>query len=200
MSLRTEIETKLGRYFEEMNCCERAVCYWAMLHLAVVLPDICAALEAADGKAKRERYQDWCTRYLADERLTGLEWYGIRCTVLPQGRTLAWPGVRYGSYRFHYPGGPHKIPYPPNNPEQWPDGKDHLPLDVAVMAKEVTAAVRKWIADLERDHPEAQRPKNVRKYLRTVAVMDRPIGFNGAAGFTSAPAGPAVSVAEPPKT
>jgi hypothetical protein len=208
MSLKEEIQKKLGTYFDEMNRCEKGGCYWALLHLAVVLPDICGALEADDGEAKPERYQDWCGRHLADERLTGLEWYGIRCTVLHQGRTLARPGKRYGSYCFEYPGGRHKIPYPPNDPARWPDGQDHLSLDVGKMAEEVMVAVDKWIAYLAQEDPEAvRRAKNVKKNLWTVAKMGKPSdgkpprytsGDTGAAFFTSAPTFPLAGLILPP--
>ena len=69
-----------------------------------------------------------------------------------------------------------------------------MDLDIAKLEKEVEAAVCEWIADLERDDPGAQRLENVRQYLPTVAVMDRPIRFNGAMGVTSAPAASGVSV------
>ena len=40
-----DLTTAFNVYFDEMTACEKNGCYWALLHLLVSLPDICAALE-----------------------------------------------------------------------------------------------------------------------------------------------------------
>ena len=48
-------------YRDEMDRCVTGQCYWALLHLVVVVADICGVLEAA-GEATKTGYIDWCQR------------------------------------------------------------------------------------------------------------------------------------------
>jgi hypothetical protein len=42
--------------------CVTGQCYWALLHLVVVVTGICGALEATAGEATKAGYIDWCQR------------------------------------------------------------------------------------------------------------------------------------------
>jgi hypothetical protein len=44
-----ELEKAFAVYFDEIERCRRAGAYWALLHVVVALPDICAALESENG-------------------------------------------------------------------------------------------------------------------------------------------------------
>jgi hypothetical protein len=46
-----DLEAAFKTYVDEMDRCVAATCYWALLHVVVALPDVCAALESADGEA-----------------------------------------------------------------------------------------------------------------------------------------------------
>jgi hypothetical protein len=41
-------------YFDEMDKCAAAECNWALLHVVLVMPDICAALEHPKGDTTNE--------------------------------------------------------------------------------------------------------------------------------------------------
>lgn len=41
-----DLEQAFQVYFEEMDRCKAGQCHWALLHLVLVLPDICGALTA----------------------------------------------------------------------------------------------------------------------------------------------------------
>ncbi len=59
------------------------------ISMAVALPDICASLEAPDGRTDRERYKAWCDSNLPRERfsfVTSDDLYSMRCGVLHNGR------------------------------------------------------------------------------------------------------------------
>lgn len=175
MELQDEIRDALANYFHEIDECAKAKCYWALLHLVVVLPDICAALETDTGRARPALYRRWCENYLKDPALSGAERYEIRCKVLHQGRTSAGQG-RYAAFRFNHPdtGTQHK------NLRQ--EGSEtHMDLDITKMAEEIKSATEEWIIDLQKT---PTRALNVRRHLPTVARMNEPPGSR-AAGYTS---------------
>jgi len=58
-----DFEQAFSLYFKEMDRCVAMGCYWALLHVLLALPDVCAALEAPQATV-RERYTEWCRRYL----------------------------------------------------------------------------------------------------------------------------------------
>ncbi len=80
-----ELERAFSTYVEEINRCLVTKCHWALLHILVILPDICAALESCDGKTDGGRYRNWCKRYFPDDRrFTPGDRYAIRCALLHQ--------------------------------------------------------------------------------------------------------------------
>jgi hypothetical protein len=150
----------------EMDRCVTGQCYWALLHLAVVIPDICSALEAANGKATKAGYIDSCQRMFPPAPpapLTPLERYEIRCIVLHQGRTLASKG-RYTYYKF----------VPPSPPGIEAHGiqmaSDQITLGVVEMAEETKLALGDWFQDLQ-DPAEAQRRARVAQNLPTLVTL-----------------------------
>ena len=90
MKTRDELKAAFGVYYLEMDKCEAAGAYWALLHLAVVLPDICAALESDPSVKIGARYIDWCAAHFpSNPRLTDRGRYpDKRNAVLHEGRTL----------------------------------------------------------------------------------------------------------------
>ena len=82
-------------YWDEMKRCREAEAWWALLHVTVCLPDICAALEADNGETSLAKYVEWCNACLPNPKLSGEERYRGRCKVLHQGRaTTDRPGWR----------------------------------------------------------------------------------------------------------
>src|SRR5882724_5521019 len=58
------LSSRFQSYFEEMERCKNGKAYWALLHIVVCLPDICAALQSARGNSRTKSYISWCERYL----------------------------------------------------------------------------------------------------------------------------------------
>jgi len=163
-------------HLEEMDRCVSQQCYWALLHLVVVIPDICGALEDVNGEATKAGYIDWCQRMLPPAPpapLTPIERYEIRCVVLHQGRTLASRG-RYTYYKF----------VPPSPPGVRVHGiqmdSDQITLGVVEITEETKRALRDWFQDLQ-DPAEAQRRAGVAQNLPTlVTVKAQPLpGIGG---------------------
>jgi len=90
-------------YWHEMRTCRQHRAYWTLLHITVCLPDICAALESENGRAKRKKVENWCERYLAHPKLSAAERYDMRCIVLHEGRAETKEPFRYEWYSFGQP-------------------------------------------------------------------------------------------------
>ena len=62
-----QLRKDFSLYADEINRCEKAKCYCALLHILLVLPDVCATLETDPAGLKPEvgdRYVNWCTSHL----------------------------------------------------------------------------------------------------------------------------------------
>src|SRR6266496_3477739 len=128
-------------YWDEMKRCRTGRAYWALLHVTVCLPDICAALQSANGETTGVRYTAWCDQYLTNPMLTGSERWQMRCKVLHQGRASI-PAGRYDGFSFAQPALTGEIDH------MRLAGKT-LVLDVGKIAEEMKGAVERWIQHLE---------------------------------------------------
>jgi len=156
-----ELEQAFHVYFGEIERCRTSDCHWALLHVLVSLPDICAALESENGWATEMKYVDWCRRYCSSGIVTPEDYRDIRNLVLHQGRTRTTAG-RY--YKFTKPteGGnrAHRVVY----------DSDVVVLDVSELAKEMVGSIRTWFADLQ-NQPAQGRKANVEKHLPSLVMV-----------------------------
>jgi hypothetical protein len=160
--MTTELEAAFATYFEELERCKATQCYWSLLHLLVVLPAICAALETDKGEAGGDEYKNWCKRSFGrDKSFTPSDRYALRCALLHQGRTVTDEG-QYGSYSIVAAGGDF---------HRWVEiGDEHKPnftIDVGTMVAETVKAIRSWFASLQT--AEISRQRNIRRHLRWLA-------------------------------
>jgi len=86
MKTAAELESGFGLYFKELAECEKQNCWWALLHVLVALPDICAAM---DGRPQGgQRYIDWCLEnFTANPIMSPGDRYQMRCSLLHEGRS-----------------------------------------------------------------------------------------------------------------
>ena len=94
----------MERLLREVEGALAARLYYLALTLTLALPDICGALEAEDGWAKRDRYKAWYAANLADDfqNLTADDCYRLRCGGIHQGR-FGRPGMQYARAIFVLP-------------------------------------------------------------------------------------------------
>lgn len=159
-----QFENTFKVYLDEIDRCVTGKCYWALLHLLLVLPDVCAAMETDDGTTKGERYQGWCERFLADLLITATDWYQMRCIILHQGRTIDAKQIsQYAGFAFSQPGGAivHRCV------NHTPQGK-LLQLDVGEMANELRGAMKKWFEVLSKNN-DPQIVRNVIHHAEALA-------------------------------
>ncbi len=160
-------------YFEEMDRCRKAKCYWALLHLVLVLPDVCAAMETDNGETKGELYKQWCAKYLSDHLIQSNDWYQMRCRVLHQGITQDTnQRSQYTNVAFSQPSEHGMRVHRCVN--ETPEGKV-LQLDVGEMEKEMRAALsNRWFVQLLKQE-QPQIVLNVtRNANRIVRLQDKP--------------------------
>jgi hypothetical protein len=79
--------------------------HYLAIVMAVTLPDICAALESADGRSDTQRYKNWYDANMANYfgALTGDDLWSLRCGVVHQGR-FGLAGAQYARVVFALPG------------------------------------------------------------------------------------------------
>jgi hypothetical protein len=97
MKTAAQLNEAFRMYLAEVASCEASNCWWALLHMLVAIPDICAALEGRPQGAKR--YVDWCDQNFARSSLSPADRYQIRCALLHEGTTLA-PKSNYTVFSF----------------------------------------------------------------------------------------------------
>ena len=102
--IRESLQNTVRAYFESVDLCLKGRAYWALLHVLVVFPDICSAMEHADGEATSGSYEKWSKRFLCDPVMKPEDWYRLRCLLLHQGRTRNDRGSsQYDYVRFSHP-------------------------------------------------------------------------------------------------
>ena len=162
-----DLEKAFATYFEEIERCEKGKCYWALLHLLVVLPDICAALESENGKADDARYRGWCKRYFGrDNQFTSEDRYFLRCALLHQGRTVTERG-QYSGYSFSQPTPIGTVPHRVAD-RFAPEQKPIFRLDVGRMTVETVEAIHTWFTDLQKKGNEG-RLNNFKRHIPWLA-------------------------------
>jgi hypothetical protein len=151
-----ELEDAFRAYLEEMERCVAGKCYWALLHMVLVLPDICGALEDPHGESSPNRYRSWCRRYLTPcSKLRPAQWYEMRCAVLHQGTTRTKARVTFSFSQPSTAGGViHEVI------EDDGAGGQIFRLDVGKLAETMKAALRDWFKALQ----DAKRGR-VRAYI-----------------------------------
>ena len=88
-----QLRNDFALYLDEIRRCEEAKYYWALLHLLLALPDVCASLEvdpAGPPPKVGDRYVDWCSAYLpSPATVSAADRYQMRNALLHAGSTTA---------------------------------------------------------------------------------------------------------------
>lgn len=74
--------------------------YLLSLYSALTLPDICGAIDSADGEASGKKYREWYEKYIGPNyhHIDSIECYNLRCKVLHQGKTESKKASDYYSF------------------------------------------------------------------------------------------------------
>lgn len=147
--------------------------YYVALFAALMVPDICGALESSDGQASRPKYIAWFDRHVAPKYrfLKGQDAYYFRCSMLHQGATQH-PQSSFKRILFIEPGATTNI---------WHDNilNDALNIDVQIFVQDLVDAALQWLPAAEKT-PEfqakrprlvARQPQGLPPYITGVPVI-----------------------------
>ncbi len=164
-----QLNNDFALYIQEIDRCEHAKCYLALLHVLLALPDVCASLET-DPSAKPEvgkRYVEWCNAYLPSSRTVSADdRYQMRNALLHRGSTTAknWGNRRTNYVHFSYV-----------DPETF-DVEVHdttnkgctiLNVHIAALAAETKRAIDNWFNALQSDQVKMSWvEKNIKSLTR----------------------------------
>ena len=137
--------TPVDAVLEDIGRALDAGVWLGALITALMVPDICAALEQADGRTSGARYRAWYERYLSSAypRLTADDCYSLRCGVAHQGR-MGHQNSQYGRVIFTLP----------NKSKTKILGaivNDYLSLDLITFCEDFAAAVKTWHDEMGED-------------------------------------------------
>lgn len=158
-----QLASAFAVYWQELERCRASRTYWALLHVTVCVPDICAALESDNGETSRARYVSWADRYLPDQLLSGDERYRMRCKVLHQGRASTGQPGRYTGFSFAQPAFNGQVDH------RRIEGTT-LILDVGELSKEAQAGAEGWFRTLEAA-PISEPAINVERNLSSLVQV-----------------------------
>lgn len=155
-----QLRNDFALYIGEIERCENAKCYWALLHVLLALPDVCAALETDPASAKPggARYVDWCTAYLPKSpAVSGADRYQMRNALLHSGSTTA-----QNLGRTHHTGYAHFSYVDPETfdvsvHDTTNQSRTVLNVHVAAMAAETKEALESWFNALQGDSIKMSR-------------------------------------------
>jgi hypothetical protein len=145
-------------FLEQLTMATNNGLYLLALGSALTIPDICGALEAADGEAKPHRYIAWYNANVVPghgpESMDGAACYWFRCGFLHQGRA-AHPKSRYSTILFVEPS--------PSAPvrHMW-EMNGALCVDVRLFCYDLIHAAREWN---ERARGTPHYETNIRKFI-----------------------------------
>ncbi len=88
-----ELKSAFSVYLHEIENCENAKCYFALLHIILTIPDICAGLESDPLGPKinmNERYTNWCTLNLSkNKNINADDLFQMRNALFHDGSSTA---------------------------------------------------------------------------------------------------------------
>lgn len=131
-------------YFGQVARATNGGLYYLALAGALVVPDMCAAMEAEDGRATPARYIDWFDRHVAPKYegvITGEDSWGLRCSMLHQGRLRP----HRGSYARVLFVEPVREPVLHRNVIN-----DALNIDVRLFVEDLLTGALAWLHDAEK--------------------------------------------------
>lgn len=168
-------------YFDEIERCEKAKCWWALLHVLLALPDVCASMETdlSDKNSQvGDRYVTWCETYLPrNASISGSDRYQMRNALLHRGSTTAenlkmkhHTGYQYFSYVA--PDTFDVSVHETTNPT-----RTILNVHVGAMAAETKQALESWFSALQCDPIKMSHVE--RNISRLIRIQPKNISVNG---------------------
>jgi len=129
----------MDRLFHEIVIAVNQGLYFLALIATLYAPDMCAGLEKPDGRTSGPLYIAWFDRWVAAKyggRFTGTDCYGLRCSLLHEGRAQPRQGL-YARAIFVEPS---PIGVFHNNVLN-----DALNLDIPIFCRDMIEGAQRWL-------------------------------------------------------
>jgi len=130
-------------YFDQVRRAAQSGLYYVALGGALAIPDMCAAMETASGLTTDRLYEAWFDEWVAPKysgaggaHMTGHDCYGLRCSMLHQGRLEPHKGS-YKRVLFIEPGATTVVAH--NNIMN-----DALNIDVNIFVRDMVESAVAW--------------------------------------------------------
>lgn len=131
----------VDEFIRQIRAASEAGLYYLALFGALALPDICGALASENGQASRSKYTEWLRQNVPAEAGDADLIYGLRCSLMHQGR--ARPHRGDFPVAFVYPVGG----YGQVHNLSTVVGEDRVGwLSIPIFIAEVTQAAESWLA------------------------------------------------------
>jgi hypothetical protein len=115
--------------------------YYLALLGALVLPDICGALASKEGTASATKYRDWLRNNVPEQADDVDDIYGLRCSLLHQGRAMPHGGTFPIAFTF-----PSEANLPQLHNLSTEVGTDRVGwMSVPMFVEEVTRGAEAWL-------------------------------------------------------
>jgi hypothetical protein len=145
--------------------------YFLSLNSALVIPDICSALESSDGKTSGQKYKKWFETYCGkeyDSYLIGDDIYKIRCASLHQGK-LNHDNSNFEKIIF-------QVPDNRNNTAHLVKINNSLIISLEIFIKDIIDGYNIWYAKVKND------PQYIKNLENSFKVANQ--GLNHMRGFS----------------
>ena len=152
MRTTEQLKNDFALYFQEIERCEHAKCYFALLHILLALPDVCASLETDPTSRKQvgDRYVEWCEAYLPrNHTVSASDRYQMRNALLHSGSTTAenlWVKHHTSYMHFSYI---HPETFDAEVHYTTNQNRKTLNVHIAAMAAETKKALGSWFKALQ---------------------------------------------------
>ena len=157
-----QLRNDFALYIGEIERCQQAKCHWALLHILLALPDVCASLESDPANSRSrsvgDRYVDWCTSHLPKSpAVSGADRYQMRNALLHAGSTTAQNlgKTHHTGYAYFSYVDPETFGLSVHNTTD--QSPTVLNIHVTAMAAETKQALENWFGILQADSNKMSR-------------------------------------------
>jgi hypothetical protein len=129
----------MDEIIRQIRAASEAGLYFMALFGALVLPDMCAALASDNGSTSGPKYRAWLKTYVPEEAADADLIWGVRCSLLHQGRAMPHGGAFPMAFTIlkHGEAGLHIFPRSCQTATKWAGAVFHISLRMLRRAESV---------------------------------------------------------------
>jgi len=146
----------MEEFIAQIRAASAAGLYYLALFGALAIPDIFGALGSENGKASGSKYKTWVEENVPGQGEGAAELYGLRCSLVHQGRTLPHGGHSQIAFMAPGAGQLHNLSTAVGDSQiGW--------ISIEMLVDEITTGAERWLAEFG-ETQTVQR--NIEKFAR----------------------------------